>query len=132
MNSYVSLAKYCKVGLLTPLALQYTRTKQMFTAPLNKPKKDADEKTAEKQKAQPQPIIDMLTRQLTKENIESLGFVEYAEIDKQFKTYLSGDWEAGYGGLPRCLRICLLVYSLLILKERFGVNKWRPEMQGML
>lgn len=70
----------------------------------------------------------MLKRQLTKENIESLGFIEHTEVEKQFEQYLSGEWEAGYGGLPRCLRICLLVYSLLILKERFNVKKWAPDL----
>lgn len=110
----------------------YTRTKQMFTAPLSKaPTADAQDKEAEQGKKQPQPIIDMLTQKLTKENIQGLGFVSYPEIEKQLQQYLSGDWEAGYGGLPRCLRICLLVYSLLILKEKFGVRAWAPDADAV-
>lgn len=103
----------------------------MFTAPIGEkaePSKDTEAKADEGGKETPQPIINMLKRQLTKENIESLGFIASEEVEKQFKQYLSGDWEAGYGGLPRCLRICLLVYSLLILKERFNVKKWTADL----
>ena len=100
----------------------------MFTAPLNRGKpKHTDEKAAEGVQKQPQPIIDMLTSKLTKENIEELGFLSWPKIQKEFQTYLSGQWEAGYGGLPRCLRICLLAYSVMILKIRFGVKTWKPD-----
>lgn len=108
----------------------------MFTAPIkrstaNGNTDETESKETEQGKARPGPIINMLTNQLTRDNIESLGFIEYDEIKKQFDLYLSGDWEAGYGGLPRCLRICLLVYSLLILKQRFGVEKWHPDADGL-
>jgi hypothetical protein len=105
----------------------------MFTAPIQRAKAgengnpDAEDKEDEKSKAQPGAIVSMLKSTLTVENIEELGFIEFAEIEGQFKQYLSGDWEAGYGGLPRCLRICLLTHSLLILKQRFGVKKWQPD-----
>lgn len=113
------------------MGVQYARTKQMFTAPIGEkaePSKGTENKADEGGKETPQPIINMLERQLNKENVDSLGFIEYAEVEKQFKQYLSGQWEAGYGGLPRCLRICLLVYSLLILKERFNVKKWVADL----
>jgi hypothetical protein len=103
----------------------------MFTAPIGEkaePSKDTESKVDEGGKDTPQPIINMLKRQLTKENIESLGFIEFPYVQGQFEQYLSGKWEAGYGGLPRCLRICLLIYSLLILKERFNVNKWVKDL----
>lgn len=108
----------------------------MFTAPINRSpanghSDETEAKETEESKLRPGPIINMLQNQLTRENIESLGFIEYEEIKKQFDLYLSGKWEAGYGGLPRCLRICLLVHSLLILKQRFGVKKWHPDADGM-
>lgn len=110
----------------------------MFTAPINRSPAngnghtdETESKETEQGKSRPGPIISMLQNQLTRDNIEPLGFIEYVEIKQQFDLYLSGDWEAGYGGLPRCLRICLLVYSLLILKQRFGVQKWQPDADGM-
>ena len=112
------------------LSAQYTRTKQMFTAPLRSPAKATADQGNQSGKQKPQPIINMLTDKLTQDNIAKLGFVSFEEIDKQFKIYLSGEWEAGYGGLPTCLRICLLAYSLLILQMRFGVQKWVPDLEA--
>lgn len=90
---------------------------------------DIEKKGNESSKDTPQPIIDMLTSKLTRENVLSLGFIDYDEIKKHLDEYLSGEWTSvGYGGLPRCLRICLLVYSLLILKQRFGVRTWQPDV----
>ena len=107
---------------------QYLRKKAMFTAPL-KEKSDKPSKEDEGGKSQPQPIVAMLTKQLTRDNIDALGFIDADQVEKQFQLYLSGDWTAGYGGLPRCLRICLLVYSLIILGKRFGVARWVADVE---
>ena len=101
----------------------------MFTAPLARSSaKSTEDEDNETGKKKPQPIIDMMRSRLTPENISELGFVSFKEVDKQFQIYLSDDWEAGYGGLPRCLRICLFVHSLLILKQKFGVKTWTPDL----
>lgn len=79
----------------------YLRRKHPFTAPVKWPKGG--------------PLHQLFTRLLTRENIGALGFIQWSTVQKSLEAALGDESDSDAWGS------CLVVGSMVILSQRFGV-----------
>jgi asparagine synthase (glutamine-hydrolysing) len=79
----------------------YLRRKHPFTAPVKWPKGG--------------PLHQLFTRLLTRENIGALGFIQWSTVQKSLEAAFGDESDSG------AWRSCLVVGSMVVLSQRFGV-----------